>query len=192
MATQRRRISRPCGRSLATFTLTLTKVPYRTVEDQLLATSAQLMLLTIFAGAGYIKAFEDTRTAGGALGDPALAQRIYGFASTDQIALLLLAFAATTLLLLLVLLALMLYREGSLETIRVRATNLPPEVTLRSCMASRSADWVLGVARLISSARTTLAKTGPRCSSKEPSFWWYTRPPVTSDGRRSGVNWMRL
>ena len=89
------------------------------------------MLLTIFAGAGYIKAFEDTRTAGGALGDPALAQRIYGFASTDQIALLLLAFAATTLLLLLVLLALMLYREGSLETIRVRATNLPPEVTLR-------------------------------------------------------------
>ncbi len=36
-----------------------------------------------------------------------------------------------------------------------------PLVTVRSCMASSSADWVLGVARLISSASTRLAKIGP-------------------------------
>ncbi len=36
-----------------------------------------------------------------------------------------------------------------------------PLVTVRSCMASSSADWVLGVARLISSASTRFAKTGP-------------------------------
>ena len=37
----------------------------------------------------------------------------------------------------------------------------PPAVTWRSCMASSSAAWVLGGVRLISSARITLAKTGP-------------------------------
>ena len=36
-----------------------------------------------------------------------------------------------------------------------------PLVTVRSCMASSSADCVLGVARLISSASTRLAKIGP-------------------------------
>ena len=36
-----------------------------------------------------------------------------------------------------------------------------PTVTACSCIASSSADWVLGVARLISSARTRLAKIGP-------------------------------
>jgi len=36
-----------------------------------------------------------------------------------------------------------------------------PTETLTSCMASRSADWVFGVARLISSASTTFAKIGP-------------------------------
>jgi hypothetical protein len=37
----------------------------------------------------------------------------------------------------------------------------PPIVTLRSCMASNIADWVFGVARLISSANTKWAKIGP-------------------------------
>ena len=36
-----------------------------------------------------------------------------------------------------------------------------PLVTVRSCMASSSADCVFGVARLISSASTRLAKIGP-------------------------------
>ena len=70
---------------------------------------------------------------------------------------------------------------------------MPPTVTDRSCIASRSADWVFGVARLISSARTICAKIGPRRN-------WNSRPrsvsttivvPVTSAGMRSGVNWIR-
>ena len=69
----------------------------------------------------------------------------------------------------------------------------PPTVTECSCIASSNADWVFGVARLISSARTICAKIGPFRN-------WNSRPravsttivvPVTSAGMRSGVNWMR-
>ena len=42
----------------------------------------------------------------------------------------------------------------------------PSSVTWYSCIASSSADWVLGEARLISSARMMLAKSGPLRSSK--------------------------
>ena len=38
---------------------------------------------------------------------------------------------------------------------------VPPTVTWRSCMASSRAAWVLGGVRLISSARMTLANSGP-------------------------------
>ena len=38
--------------------------------------------------------------------------------------------------------------------------------TVRSLIASSRADWVLGVARLISSASTTLANSGPGTNSK--------------------------
>ena len=47
----------------------------------------------------------------------------------------------------------------------------PAMVTLRSAMASSSADWVFGVARLISSATTRFAKTGP---------FWRSNSPVAS------------
>src|SRR5262245_6419619 len=69
-------------------------------------------------------------------------------------------------------------------------------VTRCSCIASSSADCVFGGVRLISSARTMLAKIGPGANT----IW--RRPvaassltmsvPVMSDGIRSGVNWMRL
>jgi len=49
-----------------------------------------------------------------------------------------------------------------------RASVSPSIVTALSSMASSSADWVLGVARLISSATTTLANTGPLLSSNSP------------------------
>ena len=42
----------------------------------------------------------------------------------------------------------------------------PSTVTWRSSMASRKLDWVRGVARLISSASTRLAKIGPGLKSK--------------------------
>ncbi len=81
--------------------------------------------------------------------------------------------------------------EGLGQVVAAAAT-----VTWRSCMASRSAAWVLGGVRLISSARMTLAKTGPRTnlSSRWPVVLssWMTSVPVMSAGMRSGVNWMRL
>src|SRR5205807_8377659 len=57
--------------------------------------------------------------------------------------------------------------------------------------ASGSADCVRRVARLTSSARTKLGKIGPATNSKVRSFWLKTLEPVMSDGKRSGVHWMR-
>ena len=58
-------------------------------------------------------------------------------------------------------------------------------------MASSRADCVFGDARLISSTRSTLAKTGPGRNSNSPERWLKTFTPVTSVGSRSGVNWRR-
>ena len=72
----------------------------------------------------------------------------------------------------------------------------PPEVTERSCIASRSADCVFGLARLTSSASTSCAKSGPgrKRISRRPvaSFSIRIEVPVMSAGITSGVNWMRL
>ena len=61
----------------------------------------------------------------------------------------------------------------------------PSDVTCRSAIASRRADWVFGDARLISSASNTLLKPDQagtrRCRSSVPDL-----TPVTSVGRRSG------
>ena len=46
-----------------------------------------------------------------------------------------------------------------------------PMVTWRSCMTSSSALCTLAGARLISSASTRLAKTGPSETWNSPSFW---------------------
>src|SRR5581483_2833115 len=80
-------------------------------------------------------------------------------------------------------------RNGSARTWLRRAT-----VTRRSCMASSSADWVFGVARLISSASTRLAKIGPGSKRKvrAPPSSTIRLVPVMSAGMRSGVNWTRL
>ena len=70
-----------------------------------------------------------------------------------------------------------------------------PTVTTCSCMASSNADCVLGVARLISSASTRLAKIGPGWNWKARPPWAVsssTLVPRMSAGMRSGVNWMRL
>src|SRR6266851_1715899 len=64
-------------------------------------------------------------------------------------------------------------------------------VTWCSSIASSSAAWVLGVARLISSASSTCANTGPGRNSNSLIFWLKARTPVMSEGSRSGVNWMR-
>src|SRR5829696_1464144 len=58
-------------------------------------------------------------------------------------------------------------------------------------MHSSSAACVLGEARLISSTRSRFAKTGPGRKSNSFVRWSKTLTPVTSDGSKSGVNWMR-
>ena len=58
-------------------------------------------------------------------------------------------------------------------------------------MASSSADCVFGLARLISSPTTRLAKTAPGLNSNSRDSWSKIETPVTSLGSRSGVNWMR-
>ena len=58
-------------------------------------------------------------------------------------------------------------------------------------MHSSIADWVLGLARLISSPTTTLAKMPPGRNSNCRVSWLNTETPVTSEGSRSGVNWIR-
>ena len=64
-------------------------------------------------------------------------------------------------------------------------------VTWCSCIASSSAACTLAGARLISSARMIWAKSGPFLTWKSWVFWSKTMVPITSAGRRSGVNWMR-
>src|SRR4029079_13505582 len=71
----------------------------------------------------------------------------------------------------------------------------PLAVTLCSCIASSSAACVRGGARLISSAKTMLANTGP-CTKRKlraPLAASSSRisVPVMSLGTRSGVNWIR-
>src|SRR3954464_12230067 len=58
-------------------------------------------------------------------------------------------------------------------------------------MHSSSAACVFGEARLISSTSRKFAKTGPGRNSNSFVFWLKTFTPVTSEGRRSGVNWIR-
>ncbi len=68
----------------------------------------------------------------------------------------------------------------------------PAIVTWRSCITSSSALCTLAGARLISSASSRFAKTGPSTVENSPDFWLYMRVPTRSAGSRSGVNWMRL
>ena len=67
----------------------------------------------------------------------------------------------------------------------------PSTVTCCSAIASSRADCVFGIARLISSTRTTFANTGPALNSKSRSRWLKIERPVTSVGWRSGVHWIR-
>src|SRR5882672_1241472 len=67
----------------------------------------------------------------------------------------------------------------------------PSTVTWLSCMHSRSAACVFGEARFTSSTSSRFANTGPGRNSNSFVRWSKTLTPVTSDGRRSGVNWRR-
>ena len=88
-------------------------------------------------------------------------------------------------------------REGALELHRVlggeheerprqRVRRARRPVTLRSSMASRKADCVRGVARLISSARTTLAKMRPGAERRTARCLVEDEEPVTSRRQEVG------
>ena len=66
----------------------------------------------------------------------------------------------------------------------------PSTETWPSCIASSSAACVLGGVRLISSASTRLANTGPGRNASSPPR--SVLVPVRSDGSMSGVNCTRL
>ncbi len=68
---------------------------------------------------------------------------------------------------------------------------MPAIDTCFSAIASSSADCTFAGARLISSASTRLANTGPSSTSKLSLPVRHTRVPVMSLGIRSGVNWRR-
>ena len=72
-----------------------------------------------------------------------------------------------------------------------RRYEVSPMVTCRSCIASSSADCTFAGARLISSASRRFAKTGPKRGVNVCVAGFRICVPVTSAGRRSGVNWMR-
>ena len=74
---------------------------------------------------------------------------------------------------------------------RASSYETPSIVTCCSCMHSSSAACVFGDARLISSTSNRFANTGPGLNSNSFERWLKTLTPVTSEGRRSGVNCIR-
>ena len=68
----------------------------------------------------------------------------------------------------------------------------PSAVTCPSAIASRSADCVRGLARLISSASRMLQNTGPSWKWKAWSRGSKVETPMMSEGSRSAVNCTRL
>ena len=58
----------------------------------------------------------------------------------------------------------------------------PSEVIWCSAIASSIADWVFGVARLISSTSTTFAKSGPGWNTNARRSWSKIESPVASVG----------
>ena len=72
-----------------------------------------------------------------------------------------------------------------------RARVSPSTLTCFSSIASSSADCVLGLARLISSASSTCANTGPGWNTKRSCPRSYTDTPDRSLGIRSAVNCTR-
>ena len=112
--------------------LTLTLHPYLYVEDQMIAIASHTMLVVMFVGAGYIKAYEDTEYELDAIGERSLASKIYGFTSIDQVVGVLITFAFGMLVLLVATLAYLVFKAGRMSSIRLKETHKPPKLTLQS------------------------------------------------------------
>ena len=116
--------------SLAMLVATLFALPYRRVEDNMLATAALLLLVGIYIGSLFIKVLEDVEAAAVAVGQPGLAGRVLGFNSTSDVAAGLVAAACTMLVLFVLSSILSLRREKQIATMRLKDTMAQPELTL--------------------------------------------------------------
>ena len=64
--------------SLVVMILTLVVGPYKHTDDQAIAVSSQVLLVIVFVGSGYIKAFKDTEAEAAKLGQVGIfANKIY-------------------------------------------------------------------------------------------------------------------
>ena len=122
--------------SLVTLLALLLRHPYRNEEDHLVAVSSQCLLLVVFIGASYIKAYEDTDTLLRSLGQleegESFSRTIYGFSSSDQIVMFLLVFTFGLLVILLTTLSALIRQQGIMQTLRLKSTGKPPELTIRN------------------------------------------------------------
>jgi hypothetical protein len=65
--------------------------PFNHIEDDLIATGAQLALVLCFAGGAWHKAYLEFETEGERCGNPGVATRVMGFTSVDSLENLILA-----------------------------------------------------------------------------------------------------
>ena len=120
--------------SLAVLILVLVHRPLKTAEDQAIASASHALLVVIFVGASYIKAYSDTDELFASLGLPAAAPEIFGFGSSSELVVTLLCFAAGMLVILACTLFVLLRREAREGTVRLASTRKPPDLTLAKGM----------------------------------------------------------
>lgn len=118
--------------SQASLLLAVAVLPYRRLEDNVLAVAGQFVLVMLFIGSILIKAFEDVSTEAALLGDKHFGSRVLGFATTGGIVAALLIFTFGMLVLLLVASVAAVRRDALVPTLRLTATGAPPELTMRS------------------------------------------------------------
>jgi hypothetical protein len=137
--------------SSAALMFTVTKRPFRNWEDQLLATSAQFMLMIVFMGASFIKAIEGVKER---TDDkmPGTTFDVFGIDSSEHIVRILLCFIAAIVVHLVGTLTYSIAQEGRLQTMRVRSTGRPPDLTLNEDEEYHlflSHIWATGQVRLV-------------------------------------------
>eukprot|EP00966_Prymnesium_polylepis_P137904 3186902-Prymnesium_polylepis.2 len=115
--------------SIASLTLLLSVNPYARPEGaphNVLAASCQLTLIFGFTGATYIRLFHEIERVNGAV----IVERIMFFSSTTAVALPLVIVTLGMMVLILAIVVGIVLREGHVQTIRLVATHMPPELKL--------------------------------------------------------------
>lgn len=129
--------------SLAVLVLTLTARPYRRTEDNILATTSILLLNLAYVGALLVKIFEDVSAT-----DNDLAQRVFGFSSTNIIVAVMLAFTVAMFLVLTAAAVHTLSSEGRMAILLLKDTRLPPTLSLAA-----GQKWMLFISHIWSTGQ---------------------------------------